>query len=167
MIDTKIDICYIMLPKTGMNYYTGLWDRGKMNRSRESRECEARVLQGKLQHSSLIKRVKVLFSYWTYPDRFYFQCPWNFHLLLIFSSYKKFSSCNKNWPEHFLRHNENRAQVMFQVNTDDISPKSDTTKSSTPGGEKKEPFTFQSFFNYLVYLTLLRNKVAFVQSLGK
>lgn len=165
MIDAKIDICYIMLPKTGMSYYTGLWHRGKTNRSRKSRECEARVPQGKLQHSSLIKRVKVLFSYWTFPDRFYFQCPWNFHLLLIFSSYKKFSSCNKNWPEHFLRHNENRAQVMFQVNTDDIQ---NQTQPSHPHQEgKKRALYLSKLFNYLVYLMLLRNKVAFVQSLWK
>lgn len=62
MIDTKIDICYIMLPKTGMSYYTAC-GMGEDEQSRQSRECEARVPQGKLQHNSLIKHVKVLFSY--------------------------------------------------------------------------------------------------------
>ena len=34
---------------------------------------------------------------------------------------------------------------MFQVNTDDISPKSDTTKSSAPWGMQKSHLSLKAF----------------------
>lgn len=55
---------------------------------------------------------------------------------------------------------------MFKVNTDDISLKSDKTKSSAPWGMKKSHLSLKAF-QYLVDIMLLRNKVALVQSLEK
>lgn len=78
VINATIEICYIVLPKTEMSYYIGLWPRGRWTAPDSQRNVKP-ASQGKLQQSSLIKLKRYYWiTQWTQSWQIPFSVPMEF-----------------------------------------------------------------------------------------
>lgn len=162
MIDTKIDICYIMLPKTGMSYYTacgvgedeqvqtvlGMWDQSPPRKA--SAQLTDKTCKGIIQ--LLNTPWQVLFPV---PI-----CCWYSHHT---KSSHPATKTGQNISSGTMRTGPKACFKSILM----TSVQNQTQPSHLQQEGRKRALYLSKLFNYLVYLTLLRNKVAFVQSLRK